>query len=450
MNIRAMLDSVFQAALASVNPRQVINSSLRLDGDQLTIRTETEQVVADLSRYNRLLALGVGKAAAGMATAVEDMLGDRIDGGLVVTKHGFGEPLRRIELIEAGHPVPDDNSVVAGRRMAKLARNADAQTLVLFLVSGGGSALLTTPFENSQVSLSLDDIQRTTQLLLDCGADITEINCLRKHMSLLKGGRLAKMLAPATTFSLILSDVVGNRLDSIASGPTVPDPSTFDQMLLIIERYGLADRLPASVAKLLKLGQQGVIEDTPADDDPAFGHVRNILVGNNAQALEAAVAHARTLGVSTRALTSQLSGEAREVAVALFAEAKAIPDSELPVLMLAGGETTVTLDNDHGKGGRNQEMALAFLAEMARNPDTAEITLLSAATDGNDGPTDAAGAWASRQALSEARAVGLDPDDYLRRHDAYAFFERLGQLYKTGPTRTNVGDIQLIYIDRKL
>ncbi len=448
--MKELLDQVFRAGLERVDPYLMLKRGITIEGDCLRVTTEQESKQFDLSRFERILVIGTGKASAVMAHALEDILGNRLDGGVISTKYGFGMELRRIEIIEAGHPVPDDNSVAAAKSIADIARRADEKTLVLCVISGGGSALMAAPYEDERTRLRLADKQEVTRILLACGADISEINCMRKHLSLIKGGRLAQLLYPATTICLILSDVVGDNLDTIASGPTAPDASSFEMTNAIIRKYDIREELPAPVRLLLERGIAGDAPDTPDPDSEAFTRVHNFLIGTNYQSLLAAKRKACELGLDARILTDCLEGEAKEAARLLFSIARyhCRYGVTKPLLLIFGGETTVTLCPDHGKGGRNQEMALAFLCELKRaGSDMQAATLLAASTDGNDGPTDAAGAWASLEMLEKTKNMGVDPIEYLKKHDAYHFHERIGALYKTGPTRTNVGDIQLLLIN---
>ena len=364
-----------------------------------------------------------------------------------MTKYGHGETLARIEVVESGHPTPDASGLAAARRLAALARAADERTLILNLVSGGGSALLPYPLEGR---LSLEDKQATTRALLASGADIREINCIRKHMSELKGGRLLRLMAPARSLNFILSDVVGDRLDAIASGLTCPDPTTFADAVAIVAKYRLEATAQPEVIAVLRDGAAGLLEETLKADDPAVGLTTNILIGTNQAAVLAARGKAEKLGYRAVALTASLTGEARDVAKALFGIARDVKKSGLlaapPACIIAGGETTVTL-RGAGKGGRNQELALAFLAELAREDDSGiGIHFLSASTDGSDGPTDAAGAFASAGVLAEAKAAGLSITDHLGDNNSYAFFDMIGRLLKTGPTMTNVCDLQIALI----
>ncbi|OGR37461.1 MAG: hydroxypyruvate reductase [Desulfovibrionales bacterium GWA2_65_9] len=449
------LRAIFSAALARIDPYGMLKQRLRLDGDLLVAELEHTRHEVDLSRFSRILVLGCGKASSRMARAVEELLGERISGGLVCVKYGHTDALSRIGQTEAGHPMPDEAGVRAAERIAALARGADEQTLVINCISGGGSALLPAPMtymdNGREVRLTLTHKQAVTRALLACGADIREINCVRKHLSELKGGRFLRLLAPATSLSLILSDVVGDRLDTIASGITCADESTYAQALGIVEHYGLAQSLPPEVVRALQLGASGQIAETPKPGDPALMHATNLLIGTNHAALLAACDKARELGYNVAPLTCLLTGEAREVAKFLAGIALDVRRTEMlvkrPACIILGGETVVTLIGE-GKGGRNQEMALAFLAELARDPEHGRgISFLSASTDGSDGPTDAAGAYASAMMLKRARAAGLSTAAALKANDSYHFFEAIEGLYKTGPTMTNVCDLHMLLVE---
>ncbi len=442
-------ESIFRAGLSRVDPASMLASTVSVvmePAPTLIVRTEIQEERIDLSGFGRLVVTGMGKASARMALGLERALGERITGGLVAVKRGHVESLSRVSLIEASHPVPDSSSVEAARAVLGVCGEPDARTLVIVLISGGGSAILCAPAQG----LSLADKAATTRLLLASGAAIHEVNCVRKHLSAVKGGRLAAAYAPATVLSLILSDVSGDDLDAIASGPTVPDPTTFEDALGIVRRYGIMDSLPASVADRLLRGAAGEIPDTPKPGDPAFARSKTVLLGSNRLALMAARARAEALGYSTLALTARLSGEAREAALMYLAVGKDVAASGFPLMrpacFLAGGETTVTL-RGLGLGGRNQEMALAFLDAMERFPKDAEdLVFLAASTDGNDGPTDAAGAFASMELSARAKAAGIKAADYLADNDSWHFFDRIGGLLRTGPTNTNVCDIQVLLV----
>ncbi len=433
---------VLAAALAAVEPQNAVRRFLRRDGSQLLVGAHSY----DLSRFDRVLLVSVGKAALPMARAAAEVLGERLAGGLVVSKasqQGAGgiEPRPHLQLLPAGHPIPDERSVAAGRRVAELLAGAGERDLVLALISGGGSALLTLPVPG----VTLDDMQELTRQLLASGAAIGEINTLRKHLDQVKGGGLARMAYPATLAALVLSDVVGNPLDVIASGPAVADTSTFADAWGVLERYGLTATAPSPILAHLRQGLTGAIPDTPKPGDPVLEGIAHVLVGSNALAAAAAIEAARAEGFTPLLLTTFLQGEARECGRVLAAVAREMATSGNPVgrpgCVVAGGETTVTLRGD-GRGGRNQELALAAVADMAGLERTALVTL---ATDGDDGPTDAAGAVVTGETLARAQALGLSPAAALARNDAYPFFEALGDLLRPGPTHTNVNDLAFLF-----
>ena len=451
---RAHLEKIFTAALRRVDPYQMMIDHIDRKDSRLIIRLEGSETVVDLDDYRRVIVIGAGKAGAPMARALETILGDRIETGLVVVKTGHAEPLSVVEIVEAAHPVPDENGVAAARRILDLARSADETTLVIPVISGGGSALLPLPLvwgdEDRAIRLTLAHKQRTTEALLACGATIGEINCIRKHLSGVKGGRLLGRIAPARSLSFILSDVVGDDLSSIASGITAPDPTTYADAIAIIDRYGIEDAVPEPVREVLIRGQRGEIPETLKPDDFAATMATNFLIGTNLAALDAAAEAARDLGYPAVRLTRRATGEARELARTLAAVAADAATAGMlvspPACILSGGEPTVTLRGT-GKGGRNQEMALAVLQEMAAAPELfASVAFLAAATDGTDGPTDAAGAFADLDLLKRARQCGLDPAVHLANNDAYPFFDAIDGLLKTGPTRTNVCDLHLMLI----
>jgi len=396
-----------------------------------------------LDRFRRVILAGAGKGSAPMAKALEDILGDRLSSGLIIVKYGYGMPLKETSVVEAGHPIPDEAGMKAAGKLLSQLRECTEEDLVIFAFSGGGSALLPAPIP----PFTLDEKQACTRLLLECGAIIDEINAIRKHLSRTKGGQLAKEAYPATMISLLLSDVVGDRLDVIASGPTVPDGSTYGDCLGIVERYDLVDRLPKGVMEHFRAGIAGLVPETPKQGDPVFLQVQNLVVGNNRECLLAAQDKADSLGYHTLVLSSQIEGEAREVARVLAAIVKEIQQVGIPLAppacILAGGETTVTI-HGKGKGGRNQELALACAMAI----DGWEgISMFSAGTDGTDGPTDAAGALADGTTCRRGRGINLDPHVFLAKNDSYAFFESLGDLIKTGPTRTNVMDMICMLVE---
>ena len=447
--MREVLERIYRAGLDPVHPDGLIRNGVTVTGGTLRVAGWDDQV--DLDNVRRVVVIGAGKASASMALALEDLLGDRIAGGTIATKAGHGEPLTRIDVIESGHPVPDGESRRAARAIARHCRDADADTLVIGLISGGGSALLAAPLETAEgmPRLDLDDKKQVTKLLLACGATIQEMNCVRKHLSQVKGGRLAALIHPARSLNLILSDVTGDRLDTIASGLTAADVTTYADALAITDRYGVTASLPVAARRVLEAGRDGLLPETPKPGAGELTGVHNVLLGNNLTALGAARSEARALGWPTLALSSQIVGEAREVAKVYLAIGSDIARhgvaASAPCCVIGGGETTVTLRGD-GAGGRSQEMALAFLTEAVHHPERGRLHFLAASTDGTDGPTDATGAFADPAVYDAARSLGLSPRQYLDRNDSYTFFDRAGGLLRTGPTRTNVGDLQVLLI----
>lgn len=428
--------AIFKAGLDAVAPAKAVLRHCRRKGDALEVGDRR----FELNRFEHIFVVGAGKATAAMAQALEDLLGDRISAGLISVKYGHTAELSHIETIEAGHPIPDENGLAASRRILEMARRAGASDLVIVLISGGGSALL--PLPNGKISLS--DKQTVSDLLIASGTTIHDINAVRKHISAIKGGRLAQAAAPAAVVTLILSDVVGNDLDVIASGPTVPDASTFDRCRAIIERHSLAAKLPPSVVQHLRDGAAGRIPETPDNVSHAWDHVYNLIVADNRQAIAAAAGEARRRGYHPLVLSTLLEGETRTVAAVHGAVAREILAGGQPVAspacLLSGGETTVTIRGS-GKGGRNQEFALAAALDIDRH---AAIVVLSAGTDGTDGPTDAAGALADHTTVTRARNADLDCRSALDNNDAYPFFKSLGDLLFTGPTLTNVMDVHIV------
>lgn len=429
---------IFQAGLGAVAPGAAIKKYCIRKKDILWVAGQEY----DLNAFQRVVVIGAGKAGASMALAIEDLLLDRIDAGLIVVKYGHLELLQKIRIIEAGHPIPDANGYSGTKAMMELASSADTDTLLICLISGGGSSLM--PYPASGVSL--EDKQKTTEVLLGCGATIHEINTIRKHLSRIKGGGLAKVSFPATMICLILSDVVGDDLDSIASGPCVADPKTFDDCNDIIKKYGVGNSVPVTVKEHLQNGVRGLLEETPKEGSVIFDNILNVVIGCNYEALQASKRKAEELGYNTLLLSSMIEGETKDAAAFHMALAKEIVLHNEPVTrpacLLSGGETTVTI-HGQGKGGRNQEFVLAATRKMEEMHNT---VVLSAGTDGTDGPTDAAGAITDTTVLKRAKALGLVPKQYLENNDSYHFFDVLGDLYKTGPTNTNVMDVRILLI----
>ena len=436
--MRSDADSIFKAGLAAVKPDAAIERFCHRKGD--TLICDGHQY--DLSRIERVFIIGAGKASAPMAAALERLLGSAVKRGLVNVKYGHTEDLDNILLVEAGHPVPDANGVKGTQAILDICRHARAQDLIIGVISGGGSALLPLP----ATPLTLQDKQFTSQVLLDCGATIHEINAIRKHISAVKGGRLAQAAYPCPMINLILSDVVGDDLDVIASGPSVPDSTTFNDCRRIIDKYNLKDKLPAPVLDRIRNGVRGIIDETPKDGTPFFKNTANVIVGSNFEAVMAAKTKAGLMGYTPLILSSLMVGETREIALAHTAVAKEIHRSGHPVpapaCIISGGETTVTIKGS-GLGGRNQEFALTAVKEIDALANT---VILSAGTDGNDGPTDAAGAIVDHQTAQRARDLEMDPDAYLANNDAYHFFEPLSDLFITGPTNTNVMDLRIMLV----
>jgi hydroxypyruvate reductase len=418
-----------------------VRHHVQLRGDLLTVAESTY----DLAAIERVWVVGGGKAATAMVAALYGILGKRLAGGLAITKYGHVDPsldVGPVEVVEAGHPLPDDAGVGGARRMAELLAGTEERDLVLAVISGGGSALMTLPAEG----LTLDDLQNTTDLLLRCGATIVELNMVRKHLSGLKGGGLARLAAPAPVASLVLSDVVGDPLDVIASGPLSPDTSTFGDAWAVVERYDLVLRLPLAVRERLQAGLEGQLDDTPKPGNPLFERVQNVIVGSNRQAAQAAAEEARARGLNALLLTTFVEGEAREVAQVAAALAKELVSYDRPVprpaCLVWGGETIVRV-RGQGKGGRNQELALAAARAMEGLPG---VVLVALGTDGTDGPTDAAGAVATGETVARARSLGLEPEIYLNQNNSYVFFDSLTDLIRTGPTGTNVNDLLILYV----
>jgi glycerate 2-kinase len=433
-NLRRDAIAIFRSGLAAADPGRAVLRHARLSGDSLIAGPRRYA----LSRYRRILVLGAGKASAAMGLALEKLLGSRIAGGMISVKYGHTAKLRRVALNECGHPVPDLAGIRGAEAIAELAREATEDDLILCVISGGASALLPAPAP----PITLAEKQEVTRLMLASGATIHEINTVRKHISVLKGGQLARLAAPATVVSLILSDVIGDDLEVIGSGPTAPDPSTFAEALAILDKYDLRRRVHAVVRARLEAGARGEIEETPK----CVPNAQNLVVGSNRLAVHAAAVKAKELGYRTMILSTMIEGETRDVARVHAAIAKEIVASghplKVPACVLSGGETTVTV-RGNGLGGRNQEFALAAAFDIAGLKD---VAILSAGTDGTDGPTDAAGAIADGGTLARAKKAGLDAPRFLENNDSYRFFAALGDLVHTGPTNTNVMDLRILLV----
>ena len=414
---------ILAAAIQAVEPGAAVRQFIRRENDSLFI-DEHEYFLGDIERIR---ALGLGKACLAMAQPLADLLPLHATHGLLIPKGTPVHPPSGFDLQPGGHPIPDENSLLAGHKAFELVQDLTARDLLLCLISGGGSALMTLPHPG----ISLDDLRALTSSLLACGARVDEINTLRRHLDQLKGGGLARLASHARVVSLILSDVVGNPLEAIASGVTAPDPSTREDALAMLEKYRLLDQVAASIVQSLK-----TIPETPKPDDPLFERVQNVIVGSNARAAEAAQSQARSEGFHPVWLGDDWQGEAREVAQRLCHILKTTT-TQRPFCLIAGGETTVTL-RGHGRGGRNQELALASVGELA---GACDVMLISLATDGDDGPTDAAGAVATGETLQRGLELGLSPESFLEDNDSYSYFSALGDLLKPGASGTNVNDL---------
>lgn len=435
-DLREHAHAILHAGLRAADAAAAVRRNLGAKGSSLWVGPWQ----GDLRNFHRVWVVGFGKASVPMARAVEEVLGDWVFGGMVVTKHGHGARLRRVEVLEASHPLPGRDGVMAAERVVEVVRAAREEDLVLCLISGGGSALLCLPAEG----LALEDKVATTDLLLRSGATIGEVNAVRKHLSAVKGGQLARVAYPARVVGLVVSDVLGNPLDAIASGPLSPDPTTYEDAVRVLQRYGLLNRVPGAVRRRLERGLAGELPETPKPGDPVFTRVSLHVVASVVEAAEGARAEAERLGYRALILTTWMEGEAREVGrvVAALAREQVLRDRPVtkPACLIMGGETTVTVQGA-GRGGRNQELALAAALGLA---DLEEVLVATLATDGTDGPTDAAGAFADGSTVARGRSQALEVERYLANNDSYTFFDALGDLIRTGPTGTNVNDLVLV------
>lgn len=435
---RRLALSSLEYAVNAVDPKQIIKSRLFLKNSTLQVNGYS----FDLEKFRNIYVIGGGKASGSMAEALEQVLGSHITAGLLNVPRGSKHKTNIIKIHEASHPIPDESGVEGTRRMLKLAEQAEENDLVICLISGGGSSLMPLP----RGEISIADKKEITNALLKCGATINEINTVRKHVSDFKGGWLAKKAYPATILNLILSDVVGDPLDFIASGPTVPDSTTFSDAIKVLKKYHLWNKAPLSVRKVLSDGDKGLIPETPKSNDEAFKKVYNVVVGNCRSVSLAACEYLKSAGLNTLLLTSTIEGEARHVGVLLASIVKEASVSGNPIPkpagIVAGGETTVTVTGK-GLGGRNQELALAAALKLHSMNG---VVLASLSTDGVDGPTDAAGVIVDGKTLDRATKMILAPEGFLKENDSYHFFSKLGDLIFTGPTGTNVNDVSVLII----
>lgn len=424
---------ILHQAIDAVQPATLVQNCLKFKQGLLFVNKHQYAIQPN----GKIYVLAVGKAAAAMAVAVEKILGNQISGGIVVTKYGHGLPLQSLQIIEAGHPIPDTQSVIAGKAIIDFSAQLSENDIIILLLSGGASSLVA----DTPGCITLSELQQTFQLLLNSGANIHEMNTLRKHLSKIKGGQLAQLLMPARVITLAISDVMGDDPSVIGSGPTVPDSSTFLDAWTIVQQYSLQQRIPLSVHQYLQKGLNDVMAETPKIHDACFQKTNYYLLGNNGMALQSAKQAAEKLGYHAIIVSKQLSGEAKEAGVAIVRQALAY-NGPHPACLLFGGETTVII-HGNGLGGRNQELALAAALAL---PEHASLQIVAAGTDGTDGPTDAAGAFTNVEQMQLARQLGVDAKAYLENNDAYHFFEKVNGLIKTGPTQTNVMDVVIVLI----
>lgn len=428
---------IFLSAVESVKPENLMHAQMKATDNRLTIGDDSFL----LNIFEHIYLLAAGKAAALMAKEAEMILGDRISDGHAVTKYGHTTQLKRISITEAGHPIPDIEGVEGTRKLVEIAKRATEKDLVVFLVSGGASALMA----DLPDGIALEDLKLTNELLVKSGADISEINTVRKHLSNIKGGHFAGITYPATILTLILSDAVGDRLEVIASGPTVPDTTTFADAMAIINKYDLQNLLPKNILNHIQTGIEGLTPETPKQDDPIFENVYNHIIGSNQTALQAASEKAKELGFNTQIITDSLQGDYKTVADFILEEIEKKRNSatQKPLCLLFGGEPTVKV-TDNGLGGRNQHLALYFATKIQNRKDT---TILCAGTDGTDGPTDAAGAVVNHNTVADALKSNIAVNKYLSEFDSFHFFEKAGGWIKTGNTGTNVMDVVVVLME---
>jgi len=433
--VRARLRDLFSAAVRAVDPRLLIRNSIQIEQTQLRI-IQAETAAQTFPLPGQVLVIGAGKGAGPLAEELESVLGERLAGGAIVIPQGQTAQLRRITVIHGDHPLPGPGSIAGAAQIVTQLTQKHPADVICFCLTGGASSLLVSP----AAGLLLDDKLTVNRLLITCGAAIHEINTVRKHLSQVKGGGVARWAFPSTLLGFILSDVIGDDLSTIGSGPTVPDPSTFSDALAVLQRYDLLDQVPPAVLAHLRRGCAGRVAETPKPGDDIFTHVHNFLIGSNRLALNAAATAAQRLGFATQMLDEPLAGDTTQAACDFARIIRPLLRARAtPLCVLAGGETTVRVTGS-GKGGRNQEFALVVAQELRGEPDWA---LLSAGTDGVDGPTDAAGAFVDSRSVDRAMAQGLDPSASLKENDTYTFFAALGDLFTPGPTGTNVMDIKI-------
>lgn len=436
---------LFKEGLKSVDPIHLISQHVVYENERITISDINGNYEKyNLYDYENIFIIGAGKASSAMAKKLEEILGDKISDGVVITKYGFADELKRINLFEAGHPLPDKAGVEATQKIYSICQNATENDLIISLISGGASSLLVYQVEE----ISLDDIIETTSLLLQSSASIEELNFVRKHLSKVKGGRLMQTAFPAKVVSLIISDVIGDDLSAIGSGPFTPDNSTYTDSLDVIKKYELFDKVPSSVLQFLINGKNKHGGETLSNEVEIFPNSKTFLIGNNLICLKQIGESAKELGYDSKIINYQLSGIAKNVGANIVTEAIKFlehgAEDGKKYCLLYGGETTVNVTGK-GKGGRNQELVLAGTIELS---DKKGISLLSCGTDGNDGPTDAAGAFCDGNTSILLKNKKIDANKYLSNNDSYHLFRELGDLIITGPTKTNVMDVQIVLINK--
>lgn len=441
MNLRDHAYQIMRQAFEAADPRKAIEKNLRWAENHLFVGKQQAVIPAE----GKIFVIGYGKASASMAEEIEHILGKRITAGWINTKYGHNVHLEKVRTQEAGHPLVDQNGLDGTREILQMIDQVEEGDVVICLTSGGGSALLELPVEG----INLEDLQQVNKAMLRCGANIGELNTVRKHLSQVKGGRLAQRLKQGKLVNLVLSDVIGSPLDTIASGPTSPDSTTFADVQRVIEKYGLEEMLPSSVKDYLRKGMLGLVSDTPKEGHPGFARIMNLIIADNRVMCEQAVHTAKALGYQTRLMTTRLQGEAREVAHAITAIAREVVESGNPVgapaCLIFGGETTVTVQGG-GLGGRNQEMALSAATDLEGET---RIAMICAGSDGTDGPTDAAGAYVDGTTVMRGKEKGVDAISHLKNNDSYHYFESVGDLIITGPTGTNVNDLVVVLVGQK-
>ncbi|UCD05528.1 MAG: glycerate kinase [candidate division WOR-3 bacterium] len=433
----------FLAGLRAVDAYEITRCAINLSNGIITITGHHgKKERYDLSKFKRILTVGFGKAALPMACAVEQLLLDRITKGMIVCPYGTSGKTKRIEVIEAGHPIPDASSIQGARRIIEMTSDLAEDDFLILLVSGGGSALFTMPAPG----IAIEDLRQMNEILLECGANIDEINTVRKHLSQIKGGQLARLAHPATTAALLISDVVGDMTHTIASGPAAPDPSTFGDALNILRKHEMMKHTPQSIIDRLEAGRRGEITETPKSGDPIFKNTSNIIIGSNMIALQAIAHHAAEKGYRPLILSSRITGDTRLAAMIFASMIKEIKKRHAAVstCIVSGGEMTTAVKGS-GSGGRNQDFCLS-LSPLIKGMKGVQV--LSAGTDGIDGKTEAAGAVIDGNTHERARAMGLDIGRALADYDSHSFFRATGDLIITGRTNTNVMDIQIILLSQ--